>query len=93
MIQLPHPMCSRERPVSQPSAMSWSPWYPPEGLQADQDAIIEELAGADSEAENDNMNNTAPRGAETEEEEIYPVAPVEGSPIRERMEISPPPHS
>ena len=67
------------------------PVVPPEGLQADQDAVIEELAGADSEAENDNTNNTAPRGAETDEEEIYPVAPVGGSPVRERMEISPPP--
>ena len=67
------------------------PMVPPEGLQADQNAIIEELTGTDSEAENDNMNNTAPRGAETDEEEIYPVAPAEGSPTRERMEISPPP--
>ena len=66
------------------------PVEPPEGLQADQDAVIEELAGADSEVENDNMNNTAPRGTETGEEEIFPVAPAVGSPMRERMEISPP---
>ena len=67
------------------------PVVPPEGLQADQDVVPEELAGAHSEAENDNANNTAPRGTETDEEEIYPVAPVGGSPIRERREISPPP--
>ena len=41
------------------------PVVPPEGLQADQDAVFEELAGAGSEAENDNANNTAPRGADT----------------------------
>ena len=67
------------------------PVVPPEGLQADQDAVFEELAGAGSEAENDNANNTAPRGADTDEEEIYPVAPVGGSPVRERMETLPPP--
>ena len=67
------------------------PVVPPEGLQADQDAVFEELAGAGSEAENDNANNTAPRGADTDEEEIYPVAPVGGSPVGERMETLPPP--
>ena len=60
------------------------------GLQADQDVVIKELAGADSEVENDNMNNTAPRGTETEEEEIFPVPPAVGSPAREIMEIPPP---
>ena len=67
------------------------PVVPPAGLQADQDAVTEELAGARSEVENDNANNTAPRGTETDEEEIYPVAPDGGSPVRERMAIPPPP--
>ena len=67
------------------------PVVPPEGLQADQDAIVEELAGAGSETENNNANNTAPRGADTDEEEIYPVSPVGGSPLRERMETLPSP--
>ena len=66
------------------------PVDPPVGLQADQDAVSEELAGADSKVENDNMNNTAPRGMETEEEEIFPVLPAERSPARERMETPPP---
>ena len=66
------------------------PVVPPVGLQADQDPVTRELSSANSEVENDNMNNTALKGIETDEEEIFPIPPAERSPAGERMETPPP---